>query len=79
MAGECEHDWRTGPVTDLLRRHRQAVCVRCWTLDRLPWEKSQAWPRWTDEDCEAHQDEVERRFGGHFGEIEREMTRLVKE
>lgn len=75
----CEHDWRTGPVTDLLLRQRPAVCIKCWDLTRLSWEESQAWPRWTDGDYEAHQDEVERRFGSHFVEIEREISRLVRE
>lgn len=65
LRGGCRHEWRTGPMADLLMRHRPALCIKCWTLvERMPFEESQRWPEWTNEDYEQHKDEVERRFFG---------------
>lgn len=63
MEGDCEHDWRIGPVTGPFGRYRQAVCVKGWHLGRLPYEESEKWPEWTDADYEANKEIVERVFG----------------
>lgn len=62
------HKWYLGPQTDLLLRHRPAVCVGCWeikTLKGREWHLASGelmWPEWGPAEYEQYKDEVERRF-----------------
>lgn len=52
MDGECEHDWRIGPIAhaDL---HRSAICVKCLGRPRRGWlhrDEAVRWPEWTEQD-----------------------------
>lgn len=63
VGGGCRHDWKLGPITDRLMRHRPAVCVKCWAyeeaLDYSVWENFEVW---TTDHAERYADEVEKRF-----------------
>lgn len=64
----CDHDWRLGPLTDKLMRHRPAVCVKCWeywgSMPESMWCGKDL-KTWHIEDYEQHKDEIEERFFRH--------------
>lgn len=63
LRAPCVHDWRLGPITDKLLRHRPAVCVRCWEyVSRMRSEDWTGLAIWTAADYEMRKDEVEERF-----------------
>lgn len=61
--GDCEHSWKTGPVTHHSLLRCQAVCTTCWALGELSYAEAQSWPKWSDADYEANKETVERIFG----------------
>jgi hypothetical protein len=71
LRASCVHEWRLGPLTDFLVRHRPALCIKCWEyrarLREQQWRDTSgghSWPTWTEADYEQHKDEIERRFFG---------------
>lgn len=62
LRGGCHHERYRGPVTDMLLRRCEVLCVKCWKLEYVAWELARTYPQWTDHEYEQHKDEVERRF-----------------
>lgn len=58
-----EHTWRTGPLTDLLLRTIPVICIDCLDMDKVAYEASKSWPKWTEEDATRLSSRIEERYG----------------
>lgn len=41
----------------------QVICIECLDMDKIGYEESKRWPRWTDADYERHAERIEERYG----------------